>query len=227
MTPPVAPGIPMIAKIRSRPWTTTFSIFAALPSAIRYRATPISDDAKNGLTAREDPPTRNPNRAARIPRGVTKLYATENSDVAELYARCLDACQISCTVRGRNGPADTPGSVFARGRWTAIYLRRTLPHASSGLPGSWASSLERFLSDLAPGEVYIADRVTPAAGGLLHHRFTLTPVCRNTQWRSAFCCTISRVTPGGCYPPPCSAEPGRSSGGIAAPRGRLADPFGW
>jgi len=31
----------------------------------------------------------------------------------------------------------------------------------------------RPLSDLAPGEVYRADRVTPAAGGLLHHRFTL------------------------------------------------------
>src|SRR3954468_667370 len=30
------------------------------------------------------------------------------------------------------------------------------------------------LSDLAPGEVYRADRVTATPGGLLHHRFTLT-----------------------------------------------------
>ncbi len=30
------------------------------------------------------------------------------------------------------------------------------------------------LLDLAPGGVYLAGRVTPAAGGLLHHRFTLT-----------------------------------------------------
>jgi len=67
----------------------------------------------------------------------------------------------------------------------------------------------RPLSDLAPGEVYRADRVTPAAGGLLHHRFTLTT--GRSRWRSAFCCTVSRVTPGGCYPPPCSVEPGRSS----------------
>jgi hypothetical protein len=29
--------------------------------------------------------------------------------------------------------------------------------------------------------------------------------------RSAFCCTFSRIAPGGCYPPPCSVEPGRSS----------------
>src|SRR3954453_2750311 len=36
------------------------------------------------------------------------------------------------------------------------------------------AALERFLSDLAPGGVYRAARVTPGAGGLLHHRFTLT-----------------------------------------------------
>ena len=72
------------------------------------------------------------------------------------------------------------------------------------------------LSDLAPGEVYRAGRVTPAAGGLLHHRFTLTRRLRTG--RSTFCCTVSRVTPGGCYPPPCSAEPGRSSAPLLATR---------
>lgn len=72
------------------------------------------------------------------------------------------------------------------------------------------------LSDLAPGEVYRAGRVTPAAGGLLHHRFTLTRRLRAR--RSVFCCTVSRVTPGGCYPPPCSAEPGRSSAPLLATR---------
>src|SRR3954464_9624067 len=35
------------------------------------------------------------------------------------------------------------------------------------------AALERFLSDLAPGGVCRAGRVTPAAGGLLPHRFTL------------------------------------------------------
>lgn len=72
------------------------------------------------------------------------------------------------------------------------------------------------LSDLAPGEVYRAGRVTPAAGGLLHHRFTLT--WRLRARRSAFCCTVSRVTPGGCYPPPCSVEPGRSSAPLLVTR---------
>ena len=36
------------------------------------------------------------------------------------------------------------------------------------------AALERSLSGLAPGGVYRAARVTSHAGGLLHHRFTLT-----------------------------------------------------
>ena len=61
-----------------------------------------------------------------------------------------------------------------RGSVTAIYLGTTLPQPSSGLPGNSTSRLERSLSDLAPDEVYQADQVTLAPGGLLHHRFTLT-----------------------------------------------------
>ena len=103
--------------------------------------------------------------------------------------------------------------------WTAIYLGTTLPQPSSGLPGNSAGSLKRSLSDLAPDEVYPAGPITRAAGGLLHHRFTLT--CRRGGRRSAFCCTFSRIAPGGCYPPSCSAEPGRSS--ASAPVSRTAD----
>ena len=58
---------------------------------------------------------------------------------------------------------------------TAISLGTTLPQPSSGLPGNSASSLKRSLSDLAPDEVYPASPITRAPGGLLHHRFTLTP----------------------------------------------------
>lgn len=75
--------------------------------------------------------------------------------------------------------------------------------------------------DLAPSGVYRAGRVTSVAGGLLHHRFTLTYRGR----RSVFCGTVPRVTPGGRYPPPCSVEPGRSSAGPvrdpSRPPGRL------
>lgn len=49
--------------------------------------------------------------------------------------------------------------------------------------------------DLAPGGVYLAVRVASDAGGLLHHRFTLTG--DRDPRRSVFCGTVPRVTPGG------------------------------
>jgi hypothetical protein len=118
----------------------------------------------------------------------------------------------SSVVLGSTNAVARPG--FVRRSATTIHLRLTLPTASSGLPGDSGgrpSSAEavRPLSDLAPGGVYRAVRVTPDAGGLLHHRFTLTPT-RGPR-RSAFCGTVPRVTPGGRYPPPCPVEPGRSS----------------
>src|SRR5699024_12067257 len=83
------------------------------------------------------------------------------------------------------------------------------------------AALVHFLSCLAPGGVYRAAPVTRCAGGLLHHRFTLT--ARHAGRRSVFCGTFPRVTPGGCYPPPCPVEPGRSSVRVAPQRGRLSD----
>jgi hypothetical protein len=43
-------------------------------------------------------------------------------------------------------------------------------------------------------------------------------------WRSAFCGTVPRVTPGGCYPPPCPVEPGPSSGSLLHAVARPAHP---
>ena len=54
-------------------------------------------------------------------------------------------------------------------------------------------------------------------GALLPHRFTLAKEPRTltshtvSPWRFVFCGTFLRVTPTGCYPAPCSAEPGLSS----------------
>ena len=68
------------------------------------------------------------------------------------------------------------------------------------------------LLGLAPGGVYLANYIAAIAGGLLHHRFTLTgPVNKLTFRRFAFCCTFLRITPSGSYPPPCSGESGLSS----------------
>ena len=73
---------------------------------------------------------------------------------------------------------------------TVIHLRQPLPTASSALPVVLGrAALERTLSELAPGGVYQADPVTGAAGGLLHHRFTLAaaPAGRSRRFAVAVC----------------------------------------
>src|SRR6478735_4369177 len=80
------------------------------------------------------------------------------------------------------------------------------------------------LSGLAPGEVCRADRVTTIP---VVSYTALSPLPRPGPGRSALCGTFSRIAPGGCYPPPCPVEPGRSSARAAdrARRDRPADPF--
>ena len=76
------------------------------------------------------------------------------------------------------------------------------------------------LSGLAPGEVYPADRVT-AIPVVSYTTLSPLPPGLAARRRSALCGTVSRITPGGCYPPPCPVEPGRSSarhGGPCATR---------
>src|SRR5690242_1348929 len=84
--------------------------------------------------------------------------------------------------------------------------------------------------DLAPGGVYRAARITPGAGGLLHHRFTLTPGPAET-WPGAVCslwhCPAGR--PGSVLPTtlPCGARTFLTrpcTHGPARPPGRLALP---
>ena len=118
----------------------------------------------------------------------------------------------------------------------AIHLGLPLPAASCGLPASIGRAAlkrsrrkrnqwDRFPLGLAPGGVYQAAAVTCGAGGLLHHRFTLTSPAGQGPGhgrRSVFCGTVPRVTPGRRYRPPCPAEPGPSSPRVAR-RGRPAD----
>src|ERR1700761_9627486 len=88
-------------------------------------------------------------------------------------------------LKPRKGVSRRVGRVLcARLRGAAvIHLGLPLPAASCGLPASIGrAALDRSrreplapLLDLAPGGVYRAAAVTCGAGGLLHHRFTLTP----------------------------------------------------
>src|SRR5690625_7803322 len=87
---------------------------------------------------------------------------------------------------------------------TVIHLGPVLPRASSNLPGNLSEQLLNVsLFGLAPGGVCPATPVTWRAGGLLHHRFTLTAVNCGGLLSVAL---IPRVTPGGRYPPPRSEE---------------------
>ena len=57
-------------------------------------------------------------------------------------------------------------------------------------------------------------RGLPSRNSHLSLWWSLTPPFhpyRPESRRSTLCGTISRISPGGCYPPPCSVEPGRSS----------------
>jgi hypothetical protein len=82
----------------------------------------------------------------------------------------------------------------------------------SGPPGDIGRAGRPTL-DLAPGGVYRAVRVTPGAGALLPHRFTLACDGFAVHRRSAFCCTFLRVASTGCWPAPCPAESRPSSTG--------------
>gem|GEM_PF-4776294 len=70
------------------------------------------------------------------------------------------------------------------------------------------------LFGLASDGVYQADRVTPVAGALLPHRFTLTThriLADAVVRRSVLCCTFPSLTAGRRYRPSCPAKPGLSS----------------
>ncbi len=116
-----------------------------------------------------------------------------------------------------DGLTDTPGSVipirYRKGRGGHPSTNAVADALQQPTRTLGRAALERVLSGLAPGGVYLASPVTQGAGGLLHHRFTLT-CCSGAipeRRRSVLCGTGLRVTPSGRYPPPCSVEPGRSS----------------
>ncbi len=101
-------------------------------------------------------------------------------------------------ARGGDPEADesvgTPGSVPARGHpragdghpsttYVAVRLQRSTRELGR-------AALERSLSDLAPGGVYRAGPVTWSAGGLLHHRFTLTVRVETEASTSTAVCSL-------------------------------------
>ena len=80
------------------------------------------------------------------------------------------------------------GVLYPVARAVAIHLR--------GLPGDIGRAARPLLG-LAPGGACISDRVAPAAGALLPHRFTLACARHPGHRRSALCCAVLRVAPTG------------------------------
>jgi hypothetical protein len=114
----------------------------------------------------------------------------------------------------RTGPSRSPRRRPSVSGWRCRQPPAIHPQARAGSPRTPAqAALAGRPFDLAPGGVYRAARVTPGAGALLPHPFTLTRHTSPRTGRSAFCGTFPRVAPGGRYPPPCPVEPGLSSAG--------------
>ncbi len=113
-----------------------------------------------------------------------------------------------------NGPTCTPGSVpgfFAPS--TAISLGDTLPWHSSGLPEDSASRVIILCLTLLRTR-FTWRAVSPRPPVVSYTTLSPLPLAG----RSALCGTFSRITPGGCYPPSCPEEPGRSSVRLPATR---------
>ena len=133
----------------------------------------------------------------------------------------------------RGEPACRPGSVHSlaradghpsRAAVAGSLMRSTRGHRA-GRPQTLAQARARAraLLDLAPGGVYLAAAVACGAGGLLHHRFTLTP---RPSGRVAVCflwhCPAGH--PGSALPTtlPCGARTFLTGPeGPARPSGRL------
>ena len=103
---------------------------------------------------------------------------------------------------------------------TIIYLRRTLLPGSSSLPESRpVTDRHCFLFGLASDGVYLATWVTPNAGELLPHRFTLTQLCATVSDCRALpgglfsVALIPSLATGRRYRPSCPKKPGLSSRG--------------
>ncbi len=87
-----------------------------------------------------------------------------------------------CNFKKKPERTYKPGPVIRQSGLATIHLRPRLPATSSGLPES-RSEPDRLCSlfGLAPGGVYQAKRVTPFAGALLPHHFTLTCEAASSQ----------------------------------------------
>ena len=203
-----------------------------------------------GLLVRAAVMHASPMRTAHQARPVTHTAwipdASENGRGAlDVHVRPAGVCrcappaimnaQPQARARAAGEPACRPGSVHqpkladghpSRAAVADSLVRSTHEHRA-GRPQTLAQALRpkpHGPSDLAPGGVYLAARITPGAGGLLHHRFTLTlgPARRPGPRAVCFLWHCPAGHPGSALPTtlPCGARTFLT--GVSPRRGRPA-----
>src|SRR5690606_24434626 len=157
------------------------------PSRFARRARVLLGCRRGRRPVRREPTPRRrvPPRPTDAARGRRRRGRPRNAPVAS-RSRSWHGGRVRPRDAGRTSwPVSrilSPGAL-RRHRWATIHLGPPSPTGSSGLPaGIGRATLKRLRSSrgrepfgLAPGGVYRATPVTRGAGGLLHHRFTLTP----------------------------------------------------
>ena len=113
----------------------------------------------------------------------------------------------------RKGNARRPVSrvLSLREQGMTIHLGRSSPNASCGLPGRRRGNPPAQgrspmpVAPIRPSSRWglPCRRRYRRRGALLPHPFTLTRLRRSERRRFAFCGTVPRVAPAGCYPAPC------------------------
>lgn len=106
---------------------------------------------------------------------------------------------------------------------TVISLGELLPVPSSGLPEDSAGRVIILCLALLRTR-FTWPPVSPRAPVVSYTTLSALPGVASHSGRSTLCCTFSRVTPGGRYPPFSPAEPGRSSARALSCRDATASP---
>ena len=173
------------------------------------RPQPITDRNRRSLFSCADPALprppvpfipQNPKSALERPRTARNRQTSpeaRRSPVVPCCPRRGMTCQSPCSATGL-GTSRPISRILSRPKSRAIiHLGLPLPTASCDLP----ANIERAARShrpcgplgLAPGGVYQAVMVTHGAGGLLHHRFTLTRIAPGGLFSVALSRGLPRV----------------------------------
>ena len=113
-----------------------------------------------------------------------------------MFMLTKDDCEVKGRGVGRYAGFCRGRSSISTPRYRGVLATYPMPRRAASMASVWSCS----------------GRGLPSKAGHPAFWWSLTPPFHPYPCgRSILCGTVSRVTPGGCYPPSCSVEPGRSS----------------